>query len=104
MKKLVLVVLMLVTSFNANANRMFLDNISCGKYTVLGNVEKERYRNWFLGYLSGENLSSPTDFLVDMDSQGVLGALEKYCSENPLDFFAQGAVFVRNQLQKRTKK
>lgn len=103
MKKLMFAIL-LSTSFNATANRIILEDMSCGKYFETDSDLKVSYKNWFYGFLSGANLSTNVDFLGGIDSQGVVAALEKYCRENPLDYFSQAAVSVRNQLQKRAKK
>ena len=106
MKKTLLAVL-LMASFHASADPirfMFLESLSCGKYLALDTAKKDEKKFWFLGYLSGQNVFSDVDFLIGTDSDAVLGAVEKYCRENPLDYFSQAAIFVRNQLQKRARK
>lgn len=103
MKKLMLVAC-LVMSLNASAKAVILDNVTCGSFMATDGVARIKYSYWFYGYLSGENMRSSVDFLERTDSQGVLAALEKYCLENPLDYFTQAVVAVRTDLQKRANK
>ena len=46
--------------------------------------ERAQLRMWMLGYLSGLNTESSTDFLQDRDVDGLLVWIDNYCRRNPL--------------------
>lgn len=103
MKKLLLVVLLAV-SLKASANSMLVDRISCGAFSSSDASRQNQYLWWVWGYLSASNQASTVDFLLQTDAAGVQGAIEKYCRENPIDYFLNAVISVRRQLFDRVKK
>jgi hypothetical protein len=64
---------------------------------------------WVLGFLSGASLmekitdKTGPDTLKDVDADAVLGWMDKYCSEHPLDRIAAAAVELQVTLRKKAR-
>jgi hypothetical protein len=74
---------------------------SCGAYNEVlkSPMEALHFQSWALGYLSGLNgINGGIDFLEDVDSDGIIGALRMYCKSHPLDQFDTAAGNVYGQL------
>ena len=74
---------------------------SCGKWTNAREQTGERaqLRYWILGYLSGLNMESSTDFLRGRDIDGLIGWIDNYCRRNPLDTMVRAVHELRDELR-----
>jgi hypothetical protein len=62
---------------------------SCGRWTNTpkGSPEREVFRKWVFGFLSGVNWAnedSKADFLRGTDAEGLIAWVDNYCRRNPL--------------------
>lgn len=58
--------------------------VSCGKFAAVKGHEHELYEWWALGVVSGAGLFWSVE-LSRSDSEGILGWIDKYCVEHPID-------------------
>jgi hypothetical protein len=62
-----------------------------------GDISRIANEAWVLGYISGAGLDRKTQ---KSDTQGLLAAVDKACSENPTDLIVDAARTVFNNLRK----
>ena len=74
---------------------------SCGKWTNAREQTSERaqLRPWILGYISGLNMESSTDFLRGRDIDGLIGWIDNYCRRNPLHTMVRAVHELRDELR-----
>jgi hypothetical protein len=79
---------------------------SCGTWTnTIGMQGHIEYEAWVLGFLSSFNmfgLSINGDVSRTTDGRGVLGWMDTYCANHPLDQISTGAVRLIEELQRRS--
>ena len=86
---------------------------SCGKYVEVrdeerrspGRWEHVSYMSWINGFVSGANWGLNAKLngaLKGTDLEGLLGWLEKYCRENPLDKLGNASLELIRELVKRS--
>lgn len=105
MKKLVLAIVVLsvaVSSFADDARTVIGAGFkTCGAYTANTPASKESNNQWAMGYLVASAFERDVDFLASQDWGGIVGYLEKYCRENPLDKFMFAAYAAKVELIRR---
>ncbi len=76
------------------------DKISQAPSANLGRLSAE---GWVLGYLSRAAKDHDRSILRGLESERVVGAIDDYCSANPLEGLAQAAAAVEAQLIQEAK-
>lgn len=79
--------------------------VSCGTLTSSSGLQKEAYKAWLMGFVSGAgygySMSGTT--LAETDYNGGAAWIEKYCSENPLDEITSAAIALVKELAARRR-
>lgn len=107
MKKLAVVAALVLFSLSAQAGYVRgSGTASCATYNNQQQSKniKFGFEMWVLGYLSGINQLSSIDFLLNADPMGIFGAIDLYCSQNPLATVLDATNDVMSQLVARAKK
>lgn len=111
MKKIFLGLLLLVSISNvavADSRAVIgMGAISCEKYNVSLNESNRGLahatQSWVLGFLTALNMDSPKDFLKGTGSNAIVGELNQYCQNNPLNEVGDGAYTIFLQLRKKVR-
>ena len=111
MKKILLAAIFGMFMSTANAITIIGNGLqSCGAY--ISESDKNSILNtgnisWITGYLTGLNIGlsikNKSDFLESTDGEAVIGAVTKYCRDNPLATLQEACRDVAVQLLRRIK-
>jgi len=76
-------------------------DFSCGKWinTPKRTLNHEQQRMWILGYLSGINIESSSDFLRNRDADGLTVWIDNYCRQYPLRAITQAINALVDELR-----
>jgi len=79
--------------------------VSCGKFTSSPETQREAYRAWLMGFVSGAGYgySMKGTMLAETDYRGGTAWIDKYCTEHPLDEIAVAAVALVKELAARRR-
>jgi hypothetical protein len=78
------------TTLSAQVTIWGAGSVSCGSWTKAAKNDLLRpdYIEWLLGFLSGYNwhaLHTPSEAVSAADQNAVIGWIDNYCSNHPLD-------------------
>ena len=79
---------------------------SCGQWTQARqspSAKQGSMAQWIVGFLSGRNLNSTTDFLSGTDFDGLTGWFDNYCKTHPLDLLTKAASELTDELRARAQ-
>ncbi len=89
----------------------YLGTTSCGQWVQASKgrsnvavADRNAYRYWVSGYLSGSAVQSNSDVLEGLDEPSIATWMDNYCSKQPLDKLIDGADRLFEELKARQRK
>ena len=104
MKLVTMALLVALATGNAHAQGTTVmgGQVACAQWTNSPQV-RATMRHWVMGYMSGFNMNvlNEVDILYGYTTEGVIGWIDKYCRENPLELLTTGVVQLTHMLADR---
>lgn len=110
MSRLLLAVVLAAGASSAQAVT-YLGTTSCGQWVQaskarsnVATADRNAYRQWVSGFLSGSAVQTNLDVLNDVDEASIATWMDNYCTKQPLDKLIDGADKLFDELKARQRK